>query len=80
MLVFDNILTNNVRYGIDLHGGRWNTIFRNNLIDNLMINALDEFGSNNQWDNGSVGNYWSDWTTPDVQYFWCNCCTCMAKI
>ena len=35
----------------------------NNLIDNL-VQGWDE--CNNSWDNGSVGNYWSDYTGSDA--------------
>ncbi|MCX6663440.1 MAG: right-handed parallel beta-helix repeat-containing protein [Euryarchaeota archaeon] len=39
-----------------------NTIFHNNFIDN-QENAYDETG--NTWDNGSSGNYWSDYNGSD---------------
>jgi len=39
-----------------------NTIFHNNFIDNPE-NAHDATGNN--WDNGSSGNYWSDYTGSD---------------
>ena len=40
-----------------------NTIFHNNFIDNPE-NAYDETG--NTWDNGSSGNYWSDYNGSDT--------------
>jgi parallel beta-helix repeat protein len=40
-----------------------NTIYHNNLIDNP-ANAFDEAG--NRWDDGSRGNYWSDYTGSDM--------------
>jgi hypothetical protein len=39
-----------------------NTIYQNNFIDNPG-NAYDTTG--NMWDNGTVGNYWSDYTGSD---------------
>jgi parallel beta-helix repeat protein len=39
-----------------------NTIFHNNFIDNPE-NAYD--GTGNTWDNGSSGNYWSDYNGSD---------------
>ena len=39
-----------------------NTIFHNNFIDNSE-NAIDKTG--NTWDNGSSGNYWSDYNGSD---------------
>ncbi|MFW9826148.1 MAG: NosD domain-containing protein [Candidatus Thorarchaeota archaeon] len=65
-IVRGNTLTNNNRYGIELQSSDWNIIFLNYLIDNLMINAFDNYGSNNQWDNGSIGNFWSDYSGFDA--------------
>jgi nitrous oxidase accessory protein len=46
-------------YGIYLSfSSRWDLVFGNHLIDNE-CNAYD-LGQNNRWDNGSVGNYYSD--------------------
>jgi len=46
-------------YGIYLSfSSRWDLVFGNHLIDNE-FNAYD-LGQNNRWDNGSVGNYYSD--------------------
>ena len=64
----NNILTANTasdnNYGISL---RWssnnNTIYHNNLINNTNYNAYDEH--TNQWDSGSAGNYYSDYTDID---------------
>jgi parallel beta-helix repeat protein len=41
-----------------------NTIFHNNLVNNTLANASDE-GGVNQWDSGSAGNYYSDYTGAD---------------
>lgn len=53
-----NVVIGN-QYGIHLtFSSGWNSIFNNRLIDNL-YNAYD-MGLYNLWDNGSVGNYYSD--------------------
>lgn len=39
-----------------------NSIYKNNFINNS-INAFDD--SNNSWDDGEFGNYWSDYTGKD---------------
>ena len=44
---------------------RNNLIYHNNFIDNV-IQASAE-GSDNQWDNGAEGNYWSDYTGVDTE-------------
>jgi len=46
-------------YGIYLtFSSRWDLVYANHLIDNG-CNAYDR-GENNRWDNGSLGNYYSD--------------------
>jgi parallel beta-helix repeat protein len=64
----NNILTANTasdnNCGISLRGSsNNNTIYHNNLINNTNYNAHDEH--TNQWDSGSAGNYYSDYTGTD---------------
>ena len=42
-----------------------NIIFRNTIEGNLVNNGYDD-GTNNQWDNGTIGNYWSDYPGVDA--------------
>ena len=62
-----NNLTNNTcennDTGIYLESSSSNTIFHNYLLNNTENNAYDNGA--NYWDNGSEGNYWSDWQPPD---------------
>ena len=53
---------NNGQHGIYIPGANDNLIHHNNLINNNP-NAIDQ--SSNQWDDGSNGNYWSDYTGVD---------------
>jgi parallel beta-helix repeat protein len=66
--------TDNLFYGNTVKQSFWdglmlgytsmhNTFYHNNFIDNPE-NAFDPAG-NNIWDNGSSGNYWSDYTGSD---------------
>ena len=56
--VRDNTLLKN-GYGIHLtFSAGWNLIVQNRLINNS-VNAFDR-GLNNRWDNGLLGNYYSD--------------------
>jgi parallel beta-helix repeat protein len=62
-LVIGNTVKQNFLDGITLGDNCWNnTIFYNNFIDNSE-NAVDKTG--NTWDNGSSGNYWSDYNGSD---------------
>ncbi|HEC39964.1 MAG TPA: hypothetical protein ENI29_17125, partial [bacterium] len=54
-----NIISNNDIYGILLDDADQNTIYMNNLINNT-INGYDG-GISNQWDSGSIGNYWDNY-------------------
>ena len=58
-----NIASNNKRYGIRLWSSTNNIIYHNNLINNTNYNAYDD--STNQWDSGSAGNYYPDYTGTD---------------
>jgi parallel beta-helix repeat protein len=54
------------RWGIGLYYSSNNTFYHNNLIDNE--EQVEHLGSPpplNTWDNGSEGNYWSDYTGVD---------------
>ena len=61
LLQNNNVLNNN-RHGIYLGYCGNNTIYHNNLINNTQ-NAYDT--GTNQWDSGSAGNYYSDYTGTD---------------
>ena len=58
-----NNVSNSYYYGIYLSSSSNNTIYQNNL-DNTNYNAYDYYG-NNQWDWGTIGNYYSDYTGTD---------------
>jgi parallel beta-helix repeat protein len=68
--VTDNIIANTTRatstgYGIYATSSTSNSIiWGNTLISNEYAHARDD-GSSNQWDNGSQGNYWDDYTGMD---------------
>jgi len=57
-----NIASNNGDFGILLESSGNNILYHNNLIDNAR-NTYDP--GTNQWDSGSEGNYYSDYTGTD---------------
>ncbi|MBN1802992.1 MAG: right-handed parallel beta-helix repeat-containing protein [Candidatus Lokiarchaeota archaeon] len=60
--ITENEIHSNLQGGIFTYS--WNcTIWNNSIIDNG-INAIDN-GTNNYWDNGSMGNYWDDYSGQD---------------
>jgi parallel beta-helix repeat protein len=65
-LIVENTLTNN-SFGVSIENSSGNLIYHNNFINNVN-QAYDNTG--NTWDNGypSGGNYWSDWTSPDLYF------------
>lgn len=67
-IITENTASNNY-YGIRLSiylnlDTIWNKIYLNCFTNNT-YNAYDD-GSNNQWDNGSIGNYWDDYSGVDA--------------
>jgi len=60
-----NIIHNNTFYGIEFKGGPSgnNDVYFNCFEDNG-VHANDG-ASNNKWDNGTIGNYWDDYTGSD---------------
>jgi len=62
-VISGNSLKENINNGIFINHGENNTVFNNCLIDNT-LNGIDG-GTNNQWDNGTMGNYWDDYIGSD---------------
>ncbi len=62
-----NYIANNGEYGILVFnsGGNFGNKFYNNTMINNNINA-ESRRANNYWDNGSMGNYYSDYAGKDV--------------
>jgi len=64
-VLFKNTIVNNPQHGAFIHdSSTLNTFVWNNFTGNG-INAEDD-GVNNQWDNGSHGNYWNDYPGVDL--------------
>jgi rhodanese-related sulfurtransferase len=66
--VTNNGILNNGGHAVWIGSGcNGNTAFGNNIIDNNdpLDQAWDD-GAGNVWNNATMGNYWNDWTTPDV--------------
>jgi len=64
--ILNNEVHNNQRYGIyfDNPNSHDNKFYLNEFIGNN-IHSYDN-GTNNYWDNGSIGNYWDDYTGVDA--------------
>ena len=52
-------------YGIFFDTCENNMIFHNTIEGNLVYNAYDN-GTSNRWDNGTIGNYWDDYSGVDA--------------
>ncbi|MCD4844611.1 MAG: right-handed parallel beta-helix repeat-containing protein [Methanosarcinales archaeon] len=64
--IINNKITNN-DYGIYIQNAFDNLIYQNNLDNNSIYNAyeyIDDNNLSNQWDNGTIGNHWSDYDEP----------------
>lgn len=60
----DNLILNTDEYGAYIDTTSRDNIFSNNSFINNDINARDD-GINNNWDNGTLGNYWDDYSGND---------------
>ncbi len=68
--IVSNLIFNNTKYGINIGWGASNCEIYNNslyyndgsgdVFDSEHLQGYDS-GNNNQWDNGTIGNYWHDW-------------------
>lgn len=56
-IVGNNCTQNNI--GLQLENSENNTVWMNYFANNTQLNGRDSSGDN-WWDNGTVGNYWSD--------------------
>jgi len=61
--LISNYIDSNSQYGIILNVTTGNFVFNNSFISNF-INGYDN-GVGNFWNNGSLGNYWDDYTGID---------------
>ncbi len=57
-IIRNNISSNNFN-GISIYSSSNNTLYQNNLVNNTNYNAYDYDGKN-QWDSGTLGNYYSN--------------------
>ncbi|MFO7795192.1 MAG: NosD domain-containing protein, partial [Promethearchaeia archaeon] len=64
--IYSNEIEKSFRYGAYMYDANVNnnTLYMNYFIDND-VNAVDN-GTDNYWDNGSIGNYWDDYTGVDL--------------
>ena len=75
--IFNNTILNNTAYGVYLHTGSNNRIWNNTLYHNNGSGDIYNQAENQALDSGGInwwnsttgyGNYWADWTTPDIVY------------
>ena len=64
-VVNNNTISNNLREGIELYENCHNNLIFKNYFINNAGNARDN-GTNNRWDNGTIGNYWDDYPGYDL--------------
>jgi parallel beta-helix repeat protein len=65
-IIRNNSIVNNLREAVFItDSSTGNHVYHNNFINNngISIDGYDDVGTN-YWDDGSEGNYWSDFDTP----------------
>ncbi len=63
-----NNITSNTGYGIAFYNSSGNNIYLNNFINNVHGTSQAYSDSQNDWSNGTYGNYWSDYNGSDSNY------------
>ncbi len=64
-IIIENVVSNSIDEGITLGiYAKSNKLYLNQFINNFK-NAID-YAPINYWDNGSIGNYWDNYTGPDA--------------
>jgi parallel beta-helix repeat protein len=63
-IIYENDINNNSETGISLWGNDCdnNKIYSNDIFGSKIHQVLEGLGCINQWDNGTTGNYWGDYT------------------
>jgi parallel beta-helix repeat protein len=69
-ILVENSITGNSGFGVYLDSSSNNTIYHNNLTNNTNQVQINYYGdsSTNHWDDGSEGNYWSNYTGADSNH------------
>lgn len=62
--IYDNVIAFNYHLGLYFRGCSQNKFFRNDIVENNDQTIC--WYCSNIWDNGSVGNYWSDYNGTDA--------------
>lgn len=62
--ISNNIISKNSVCGIEIKGTNSDNLMYLNCFTDNGLNAYDS-GSNNRWDNGTMGNYWNNYTGSD---------------
>jgi len=61
-----NTIRDSRNYGLYIASSSNNYFYRNNIITNANQAYQDGTSTNNHWDNGAEGNYWSDYAGQDL--------------
>jgi len=64
-IFYNTIKSNSHGEGIGLYYSSYNTIRYNTIESNTKQALVDEYSYNNSWDDGYIGNHWSDYTGQD---------------
>ncbi len=63
--IYDNVISENINTGVWFYGGSDGNLLYRNFFSGNGRHAFDE-GSNNDWNSTTIGNYWDNHTSPDL--------------
>ncbi|MFX0155673.1 MAG: nitrous oxide reductase family maturation protein NosD, partial [Candidatus Hodarchaeota archaeon] len=64
-IIYENVISDNNDNGIYIASGCSDNLFYKNFFLDNGNHAIDD-GLNNDWNSTTVGNYWDNWTSPDL--------------
>ncbi len=63
---FWNSIVSNTAVGLNIYSGSNNVIWNNLFAGNAVQADEETWPYNNNWNISGTGNYWSEWTSPDI--------------
>jgi parallel beta-helix repeat protein len=63
---FWNSIVSNTAVGLNIYSGSDNVIWNNLFAGNAVQANEESWPHNNKWNISGMGNYWSEWTSPDI--------------
>jgi len=67
-VIYGNNITRSNKYGVSIEDSTYNVVYHNNFENNYRTGTYQAYDGDksNEWDNGTAGNYWDDYSGEDT--------------